>query len=81
MARYNKNYGGAVKAARLDDLPDFITPIEAGQVLRVNSNTVGCWIRAGRLPAVKTGSRIYRIRKTDFIDFINSSETHLQGGR
>ncbi len=73
MAKYYKNYTGAVKAARLDELPDFITPIEAGQLLRVNSNTVGSWIRAGRLPAIKTGSRLYRIKKVDLIAFIENS--------
>ena len=36
MAKYYKNYTGAVKAVRLDELPDFITPIEAGPLKQVH---------------------------------------------
>ena len=71
MAKYYRSHAGAVKPVKLEDLPEMMSTIQAGQWLQVDSNTVGNWIRQGKLPASKIpGSSIYRINKADLINFV-----------
>lgn len=64
------------RALNADELPDLLTTIEAGQYLRVGSNTIGYYIRSGRLPALKIpGSSVYRIEKADLLTFVKENKS------
>ena len=49
---------------------DWLTVEEIADELRVHVSTVREWIRQRRLKAAKFG-RDYRIKRSDYIDFIN----------
>jgi len=44
---------------------EYCTIAEAAQLLRVSKPTVSRWIESGRLPAVRVGPRLIRIRRVD----------------
>ena len=45
-------------------LPQFLTPEEVADLLRVSRRTVYNWLRAGQLPAIRIG-KVWRIRRED----------------
>lgn len=47
------------------ELEPLLTPAQAATQLAVNRATVYRWIATGKLPAVKMGTKIYRIRPAD----------------
>lgn len=42
-----------------------ISPAEAAQILGVSNETVRRWIRANKMPAVRTPGGGYRVRRSD----------------
>jgi excisionase family DNA binding protein len=53
--------------ARLDDLPELLTPEEAREVLRVSRNSMYELLRTGTVPSLKYG-RLIRIRKAVLLE-------------
>ncbi len=45
--------------------PEYCTVAEAATLFRVSKPTVWRWIASGRLPAVRVGPRLIRIRRVD----------------
>jgi len=46
---------------------ELLTVEEAADLVKVHSNTIRNAIRDGRLPAIRLGARIIRIRKSDLL--------------
>ena len=56
-------------------MPDeFLTVAEVASMLKLNQQTVGNWIDAGTLPAVRIGRRV-RIKRSDFDRVVEDSYT------
>jgi excisionase family DNA binding protein len=53
---------------------EWLTTSEVAETLRVTRQTVGRWIREGRLPAQSrsspSGRVVYRVRKQDLLAFV-----------
>jgi len=49
---------------------------EVANILGVHQKTVAAWIRAGRLRAVRPGTRDYRIHKEDLQRFLEERRTN-----
>ncbi len=54
---------GRPRGSRARGGPDFFTPWEAAGVLRCSLPTIRRAIRSGALPAVRVGTRVWRIPK------------------
>jgi len=54
--------------------PDLLKVSSVAIEIDCHPNTVWSWIRSGALPAVRLGSRLVRVRKSDLDAFI---ESHL----
>lgn len=54
-------------------MDEYLTTEEIAQTLKVNIVTVRRWIKSGKLPATFLAKE-YRIKKTDFDDFINKGK-------
>jgi excisionase family DNA binding protein len=50
---------------------ELLTVEEAADLLKVHPNTIRNAIRDGRLPAIRLGARIVRIRKCDLLAAFN----------
>lgn len=51
---------------------EIITLPETAKILRVSQVTMRKWVRQGRLPHLKLGSRVM-LRKKDILDFIEKN--------
>ena len=47
-----------------------LTPEQVAERLGLSVLTVRAWLRAGTLPGVKPGGRLWRMRETDLDDYI-----------
>ena len=47
-----------------------LTPEQVAERLGLSVLTVRAWLRAGTLPGVKPGGRVWRMRETDLDDYI-----------
>lgn len=56
----------------LTDYPDIMTIREAMEVLGISRNTIYEYIRSGTIPAFKLGTKIWRIKKSDLITYVNN---------
>jgi excisionase family DNA binding protein len=59
------------------DTATFLTPPEAGKIVRVSEEKIVVWIRAGKLPAANVSEgRVprFRIHKDDLAAFLRSRE-------
>lgn len=55
------------------DIPPFMTVAQAASQIQVKKPTVYGWVRAGALKAAKLpGGKDYRIRRTDFLEFVDT---------
>ncbi|MGH8057662.1 MAG: helix-turn-helix domain-containing protein [Candidatus Entotheonellia bacterium] len=52
-----------------------LTPEETAEELRLAPKTVKDWLRDGKLPGVKLGGKVWRIRREDLDAFIVGSAT------
>lgn len=57
-------------------MTDYLTTKEIAEILKVHPKTVSHWIRKGRLPAIRPGTRNYRVAKVDFEAFIEQRRTN-----
>ncbi|MDE2105664.1 MAG: helix-turn-helix domain-containing protein [Patescibacteria group bacterium] len=53
--------------------PEYMTPLEVADLLRVHANSVLNWLREGRIPAVKVGAQ-WRIRRADLDKWLTDHE-------
>jgi excisionase family DNA binding protein len=49
-----------------------LTPEQVAERMNLSVLTVRAWLRSGRLPGVKPGGRIWRVRETDLDEYIRS---------
>lgn len=56
----------------LIDYPDIMTIREAMDVLGVSRNTMYEYVRNGTIHAFKLGSKIWRMKKSDLLTFLNN---------
>lgn len=56
----------------LSEYPDIMTIREAMDVLGISRNTIYEYVRNGTIHAFKLGSKIWRIKKSDLIMFLNN---------
>jgi excisionase family DNA binding protein len=59
-----------VDAKRLQVQPEYLSPAGVAKYLSVNRRTVYTWIKAGYLPAVKAGPKLWAIALTDLQKFL-----------
>ena len=50
----------------MDSPEEFLTPQEIASRLKLTEATIWRWIRERKLPAVKVGPKVYRVRKEDY---------------
>lgn len=55
------------KVARLEDLPELLTPEEACKVLRISRNSMYELLKTGAVPSLRYG-RLFRIRKSVLLE-------------
>mgnify|MGYP001218776251 CR=1 FL=1 len=53
---------------------DYYTVAEAAEKLHVSHSTVWRWIRAGKLPAYRVGSRNLRIKQSDLNNVVEATQ-------
>lgn len=53
---------------------EFLTTHEIAEILRVHQRTVQRWIASDRLKATKIDPRIFRIRRRDLKEFLESHD-------
>ena len=51
---------------RFEELPDLVTPEQAGAFLQISRNSTYELLRSGEIPSIRFG-RLLRIRKTDLL--------------
>lgn len=51
-------------------MAQYLTPQEIAEILKVHPASVRRWIQAGRLKAIRPGTRNYRVARADFEAFI-----------
>lgn len=56
-----------------------LSPEQAAEQLGVTPNTVRTWLRDGSLKGIKLGKKIWRIKESELLDFINR-ETKIESG-
>ncbi len=49
-----------------------LTPEQVADRMNLSVLTVRAWLRSGRLPGVKPGGRIWRVRETELDEYIRS---------
>lgn len=47
-----------------------LTPAQVAERLSLSVLTVRAWLRSGRLPGVKPGGRVWRVREHDLDEYI-----------
>ena len=50
----------------MDSPEEFLTPQEIATRLKLTKATIWRWIRERKLPAIKVGSKVYRVKKEDY---------------
>ena len=60
-------------------MEEFLTLKEVAEILRVSTQSVVIWIKAGKLKAVKPGGRRWRVRKSDLEELVEF--TPKEGGQ
>ena len=48
-----------------------LTPEQAAERLQISPLTVRKWLREGKLPGVKPGGKVWRVREKDLEEFLN----------
>lgn len=56
-----------------------LSPEQVAEQLGVTPNTVRTWLRDGSLKGIKLGKKIWRIKESELLDFINR-ETKIESG-
>lgn len=59
-----------MKGGRECNLPSMMSIQQVSSLLNVTYHTVFKWIQLGELPAVRLGSKIWRVPKESLLDFI-----------
>jgi len=59
-------------------MAEYLKPQEIAEVLKVHPATVRRWIRAGRLKAIRPGTRNYRVARADFEAFIKERRIEVE---
>ena len=57
-----------------------LTPEQVAERLSLSVLTVRAWLRSGRLPGVKPGGKVWRVREADLDEYIRSL-SQGDGGR
>jgi excisionase family DNA binding protein len=50
----------------MDSPEEFLTPQEIATRLKLTEATIWRWIRERKLPAIKVGPKVYRVKKEDY---------------
>lgn len=58
-----------------------LTPDQVAERLSLSVLTVRAWLRSGRLPGVKPGGRVWRVREIDLDEYIRGLSRGNGGGK
>ncbi len=54
---------------------DWLSIGQVAERLNVKAATVRLWVRNGRLPAIRTGGRVYRVRTSDLTRLLDAGKS------
>ena len=57
-----------------DDYPDILAPSQAMELLGIKKCLLYRLLREGTIPATHIGTRIWRIKKSDLIDYLDTTK-------